>query len=53
MKKYRTFKTSMGHKVRVRMNDDEIAERELFHIMLFLLPFLSGALMAAIWLGRW
>ena len=53
MKGYRTFKTSMGHKIRVRMTAEEIAERELFHAVLLLLPFLSGALMAAIWLGRW
>ena len=53
MKGYRTFKTTMGHKVRVRMSDDEIAERELFHILLILFPFLTGVFMACVWFGRW
>ena len=53
MKGYRTFKTTMGHKVRVRMSDDEIAERELFHILLILFPFLTGVSMACVWFGRW
>ena len=53
MKGYRTFKTTMGNKVRVRMSEDEIAERQLFHIVLFLLPSLTFILFAAAWLGRW
>lgn len=53
MKGYRTFKTTMGNKVRVRMSDEEIAERELFHIVLFLLPSMTLILFAAAWLGRW
>ena len=53
MTKYRTFKTTMGHKVRVRMSEEEIAERELFHMILFLLPSLTFILFAAAWLGKW
>lgn len=50
--KYRTFKTTMGRKYRVRMTDDELAERELFHITLILVPFLSTVLLMAVWLWR-
>lgn len=50
--KYRTFKTTMGRKYRVRMTDDELAEQELFHITLILVPFLSTVLLMAVWLWR-
>lgn len=50
--KYRTFRTTMGRKYRVRMTDDELAERELFHITLILVPFLSTVLLMAVWLWR-
>ena len=50
--KYRTFKTTMGRKYRVRMTEDEIAERELFNITLVLVPFLSTILLMAVWLWR-
>ena len=51
--KYRTFRTTMGHKVRVRMSAEEIAEQELFHIVLVLLPSLTVVLFAAAYFGRW
>lgn len=50
--KYRTFRTTMGRKYRVRMTDDELAEQELFHIVLILVPFLSTVLLMAVWLWR-
>ena len=50
--KYRTFKTTMGRKYKVRMTEDEIAERELFNITLVLVPFLSTILLMAVWLWR-
>lgn len=53
MKGYKTFRTTMGHKIRVRMSAEEIAERELFHIVVVLLPAASFVLFAAAWLGRW
>ena len=53
MKGYRTFRTTMGHKIRVRMSEEEIAERELFRIVVVLLPSASFILFAAAWLGRW
>ena len=52
MSQYKTFKTTMGHKIRMRMTEDEIAERELFHITLVLVPFLSTVLLMAVWLCR-
>ena len=39
----------MGHKIRMRMTEDEIAERELFHIALVGLPFVTAALMFFLW----
>ena len=53
MKGYKTFRTTMGHKVRVRMTEDEIAEQELFHIVIVLLPLSTFVLFAVAWLGRW
>lgn len=50
MKGYRTFRTTMGHKIRVKMSDEEIAERELFYIVITLLPFLTTLLFFIIWL---
>ena len=50
--KYRTFKTTMGRKYRVRMTEDEVAEQELFHIALILVPFVSTVLLMAVWLWR-
>lgn len=52
MNKYRTFKTTMGHKIRVRMSDDEIAERELFYMIITVLPFLTVILFACVYFGR-
>ena len=53
MKGYKTFRTTMGHKVRVKMSEDEIAERERFHIVIVLLPSLTFVLFACVYLGRW
>lgn len=49
MKGYMTFKTTMGHKIRVKMSDEEIAERELFHMVLVALPLVASALMFFLW----
>ena len=53
MKGYKTFRTTMGHKIRVKMSDEEIAEQELFHIVLVLLPSLTCVLFAVAYFGRW
>ena len=50
MKQYKTLKTTMGRKYRVRMSDEEIAERELFHMAITVLPFLTTILFAIVWL---
>lgn len=53
MKGYKTFRTTMGHKIRVRMSEQEIAERQLFHMVVVLLPSFVFILFAVAWLGRW
>ena len=49
MKGYRTFKTTMGHKIRVKMSEEEIAERELFYMFITARPFLTAVLFFIIW----
>ena len=49
MSQYRTFKTTMGHKIRVRMTEEEIAERDLFRIALVVFPFLASVVMFFLW----
>lgn len=49
MKGYRTFKTSMGHKIRVKMTAEEIAERSLFHTAIVCVPFLAAVGMFFLW----
>ena len=49
MKDYRIEKTSMGHKIRVKMSEDEIAERELYRMAIVCLPFVFSALMFFLW----
>ena len=50
MKGYKTFKTTMGHKLRVKMSEDEIAERELFYVGITTIPFLTAILFFMVWL---
>ncbi len=47
MSEYRTFKTTMGHKIRVKMTDQEIIERDLFRLLLLVIPT------AMIWAFAW
>ena len=44
MKGYRTEKTTMGHKIRVKMSRQEIRERRIFHVLMVALP------MGTVWL---
>ena len=39
--KYRTYKTTMGHKYRMRICEDEQHERDLFHVALVLFPLIT------------
>ena len=50
--RYRTFKTTLGRKYKVRMTQDEIAEQELYRLVLVTLPFISSILMMVVWLSR-
>ena len=50
MKQYKVLKTTMGRKYKVRMTDDEIAERELFNMTITVLPFLTVILFFIVWL---
>lgn len=49
MSQFKTVKTTMGHKMRVRMSEREIAERQLYAMTIVLMPFLTAALMFFIW----
>ena len=49
MSQYKTVKTTMGRKMRVRMSEQEVFERQLFALVIALFPFVSAALMFFIW----
>ena len=49
MKGYKTIKTTLGHKIRVKMSDEEIQEREMFRTLIILMPFIGSALMFFLW----
>lgn len=50
MSQYKVLRTTMGRKYKVRMTEDELAERELFRIALVALPFLASAGMFLLWI---
>lgn len=52
MSEYRTFKTTMGRKYKVRMTDDEIVERDLYRLSVVVLPFIGTVALMAVWLWR-
>lgn len=53
MSQYKTLKTTMGRKYKVRMSEDEISERSLFRMAIIVLPFLTSVLFTALLLtGR-
>ena len=49
MKGYRTVRTTTGHRIRVRMSEEEIAANTLYNIALVVLPFVSSVLMFFLW----
>ena len=49
MKGYKTFKTTMGHKIRVKMSEEELQEREMFNALVVLMPLIGSALMFFLW----
>ncbi len=48
MTQYRTFKTTMGHKVRMKMTRQEIRERRIMTVLIVLAPFLTCWLFAIV-----
>ena len=50
MSQYKVLKTTMGRKYRMRMSEDEIAERDLFRLAVIGLPFLASVLMTILWI---
>lgn len=49
MKGYKTIKTTLGHKIRVKMSADEIAERQMFRMAIVILPLITSAAMFFLW----
>lgn len=47
---YKTIKTATGKKFRVPMSEEEIEERQLYWLIVTLLPFISTVLLFTIWL---
>lgn len=47
MTEYKTFKTTLGHKVRVRMSRQEIIERRILTTLIVVSPFAMCWLFAA------
>ena len=52
MSQYKVLKTTMGRRYKVRMSEDEIAERDLFRLAVVALPFFGTILLMAVWLWR-
>jgi hypothetical protein len=52
MSNYKTLKTTEGRKFRVRMSEDEQAERELYWMVVTCLPFLASVLMGIVFFAR-
>lgn len=49
---YKTLRTTMGRKYRVRMSEDEVAERDMFRLAIVVLPFVTSVLFAVIFFTR-
>ena len=47
---YKVFKTTMGRKYRVRMDEDEVQAREIYWLAVVLLPFVTAVLMTWLWI---
>ena len=50
MSQYKVLKTTMGRRYKVRMTEDEIMERDLFHLAIVGLPLLASVLMTILWI---
>ena len=49
MNGYKTLKTTMGRRYRVRVTSEEAAARWLYNVALVVVPFVSSALMFYVW----
>ena len=49
MSQYKTVKTTMGHKIRVRMSEQEVLDRMIYWAAVTILPFIGSALMFWLW----
>lgn len=49
--KYKTVKTSMGHKFKVEMKREEIRERRLMGLAVTVVPFLASMALFGIWVS--
>lgn len=49
MTMYKTYKTTIGHKIRVRMSQEEVSARWLYRFALVAVPFISSIVMFYIW----
>lgn len=49
MSQYKTIKTTTGHKIRVRMSEQEVIERTMYRMAITILPFIGSALMFWLW----
>lgn len=47
--KYKTIRTTTGRRFRVPMSEDEIVERQMYWLVVTMIPFISSALMFLIW----
>ena len=52
MSQYRTFKTTLGHKYKVRMSAEEQAEKELYRFVRVVVPYIGTVLLMIVWLMR-
>ena len=49
MSQYRTVKTTMGRKIRVRMSEQEVLDRMIYWAAVTILPFVGSALLFWVW----
>lgn len=49
--RYKTVKTSMGHKFKVEMSAQEVRERRLMAVALTVAPFLWSVALFGLWLA--
>lgn len=47
--RYKTIRTTTGRRFRVPMSEDEIVERQMYWLVVTMIPFISSALMFLIW----